>query len=70
MKIKHYLYNTFVIESGDKKIDINNTLIFDLLNGYLIFPSTTPFDTTTGSLFNIDPELRVDIYKSNDRSPE
>jgi len=31
MKIKHYLYNTFLIESGDKKIAIDPGALFFLL---------------------------------------
>jgi len=31
MKITHYLYNTFVIESGEKKIAIDPGALFFLL---------------------------------------
>jgi hypothetical protein len=59
-----------VSENGDKIIDINNSAIFDLPNGYLIFPSTNPFAPPTGSNFAIDSSLYVNIYNLKNRTSE
>lgn len=64
------------VEGGDKKIDRLNGWIFDLSNGYLIFPSLTPFapgdstyyDHASPSNFDINHENYVDIYDIKDRT--
>lgn len=33
MKITHYLYNTFVIESGDNKLAIDPGALFSIISG-------------------------------------
>ena len=58
------------IDGGDKKVDVKNGNIFDLANGYLIFPSLTPFAPPTGSKFPIDKSLYVNIYDIKDRTTE
>ncbi|MBN2364874.1 MAG: cell surface protein SprA, partial [Calditrichaeota bacterium] len=58
------------IEGGDKKIDVNNGNIFNLAEGYLIFPSTTPFAPPANSEFAIDTSLYVDIYQIKDKQQE
>lgn len=58
------------IDGGDKRIDIRNGNLFDLVNGYLIFPSTTPFAPPSGSNFAIDSSLYVKIYNTKDRTIE
>jgi len=58
------------VEGGDKKVDIANGWVFDLGNGYLIFPSTTPFAPKPGSKFAFDSTLYVDIYNIKDRTLE
>ncbi|MFZ0390219.1 MAG: hypothetical protein WAN36_07140, partial [Calditrichia bacterium] len=55
------------IPGGDKEVDVNNGNIFDFANGYLIFPSTTPFAPTDPD-FAIDPSLHVNIYQLKDRT--
>ncbi len=57
-------------EGGDKKIDAKNGNIFDLVNGYLIFPSLTPFDPPAGSEFKIDPSLNAPFYDKTNRSEQ
>jgi hypothetical protein len=58
------------VEGGDKKVDVNNTNIFNLADGYLIFPSTTPF-YPKDEKFPIDTtNLAVKIYDIKDRSKE
>ncbi len=52
------------VGSGDGKIDLNLDYIFDLKNGYLVFPSRTPFNP--GNKFNFNPEYHVDIYQTTD----
>ncbi len=58
------------VEGGDKKVDIANGWVFDLGNGYLIFPSTTPFAPRPGSKFAFDSTLYVNIYDIKDRTLE
>ncbi len=58
------------IEGGDKQIDVNNGNIFDRANGYLIFPSLTPFAPPRGSPFAIDSSLYVKIYNAKDYTLE
>jgi len=63
------------VEGGDKTLD-RNGFILDLANGYLIFPSLTPFapnDSTyfirpEGSDFDITRENYVSIYNLKDRT--
>jgi cell surface protein SprA len=57
-----------VIAGGDKKIDLGQRFIFDLGNGYLIFPSRTPFAPTF--TFSFNSERHVEIYNTNDRTFE
>jgi cell surface protein SprA len=57
-----------VVAGGDKKIDLGQRFIFDLANGYLIFPSRTPFAPT--NTFTFDPDRYVQIYNTNDRTFE
>ncbi|MEJ2635512.1 MAG: cell surface protein SprA [Calditrichia bacterium] len=59
-----------VVVGGDKQVDVKNGNIFDLGNGYLIFPSTTPFAPPPNSPFAIDTSLDVKIYNIKDRSEE
>ncbi|NIV73187.1 MAG: cell surface protein SprA, partial [Calditrichae bacterium] len=49
-----------------KEVDLRNRFIFDLGNGYLIFPSKTPFNPD--GLFNFDPERHVDMYNTTDQT--
>ncbi len=58
------------IDRGDKKVDVNNGNIFDLANGYLIFPSLTPFAPDSITPFRIDTSLYVRIYNTKDRTEE
>lgn len=58
------------IDGGDKKVDVNNGNIFDLSNGYLIFPSLQPFAPPENSEFGIDKSLYVNIYDIKDRTKE
>ncbi len=59
-----------ITETGDKRIDLNNSAIFDLPNGYLIFPSTNPFAPVPDSPFAIDTSLNVKIYNIKNRTEE
>ncbi|MEZ4764309.1 MAG: hypothetical protein R3C26_14355 [Calditrichia bacterium] len=56
--------NRVVVSGGDKKVDIRQRFIFDLANGYMIFPSLTPFNPT--SLFGEEwsDQERVEIYNT------
>ncbi len=58
------------IDGGDRKIDVNNGNVLDLSNGYLIFPSITPFDPSPNSNFKIDTSLAVKIYDIKNRTVE
>jgi hypothetical protein len=58
------------VEGGDKKVDVNNGNIFDLANGYLIFPSITPFYPKNENFMIDTTNLAVRIYKTKDRSEE
>ncbi len=57
-------------DGGDKKVDVNNGNIFDLANGYLIFPSLQPFAPSDSSNFKINNSLHVNIYNIKDRTQE
>jgi len=58
------------VVGGDKQIDVRNGNIFNLADGYLIFPSTIPFAPPVDSNFPIDTSLYVNIYNTKDRSIE
>ncbi len=57
-----------VVDGGDKKIDISQQFIFDLADGYLIFPSLHPFNPgeVNGKSFPgaWPDDRRVDIYQT------
>lgn len=57
-----------VVVGGDKKVDLSQRFIFDLANGYVIFPSRTPFAPQFN--FSFDPARFVNIYETNDRTLE
>jgi cell surface protein SprA len=58
------------VNGGDGKVEAGNSLIFNLTDGFLIFPSLTPFDPTLSYQFKFDSTLKVDIYNSKNRSWE
>ena len=57
-----------VIAGGDKKVDLNKRFIFNLQDGYLIFPSRNPFNPQ--EKFTFEDDRRVDIYNTTDRTKE
>ena len=59
-----------VVEGGDKKIDLSNGWIFRLRDGYLIFPTLTPFAPPPNSPFYFDSTKAVKIYNIKDQVEE
>jgi hypothetical protein len=53
-----------VVAGGDKKVDVRQRFIFDLANGYLIFPSLTPFNPQNLFKDEWPDDRRVDIYNT------
>lgn len=50
----------------DNKPDLRRPEVFNLTDGYLVFPTLQPFDPPEGSPFGFDPERHVDIYEIDD----
>ena len=65
-----------VVEGGDKIVDKGQTFIFDFGNGYILFPSLTPFapgtdpDADPRGKFDFDPNRHVNIYNTTDNTFE
>lgn len=57
-----------IVDGGDRKLDLGQRFIFDMANGYLVFPSLTPFQPS--GKFGFDPDRHVNIYNTNDRTLE
>ena len=52
------------IVGGDGITDRFNSLIFDIYNGYILFPSLRPFDPSFCTQFKFDNSLAVEIYNT------
>ncbi len=63
-----------VVDDGDRKVDLRQTFIFDLAEGWLIFPSKRPFNpgTVNGEPFPgpWPDDRRVDIYETTNNTKE
>nr|HQV31303.1 cell surface protein SprA [Calditrichia bacterium] len=65
-----------IAEGGDKKVDLGKSFIFNLQDGYLVFPSLTPFSpglfpSSGANVFTDFPDAqRVEIYDIKDNTEE